>query len=72
MNFRLSKEDLGGNAIGCNSQPIFCVACSPQPLDYMTAIFFKVGMMGISQPETTHKPNLDIAMCPQCGKQIAY
>jgi hypothetical protein len=71
MKFAITNEDLGGNAIGCNSQPIYCVDCSPEPLDYMTAIFFRVGKMGVKN-QTDHKPNLDIAMCPVCGKQIAY
>ena len=72
MKYDITKEDLGGNAIGCNAQPIYCVNCSPEPLDYMTAIFFKVGKVGVKQPAETHKPNLDIAVCPSCGKQIAY
>lgn len=72
MKYDIKQEDLGGNAIGINKQPIYCVECSPQPLDYMTAIFFRVGKMGIPQPKDTFKPNLDIAVCPKCGKQIAY
>lgn len=72
MKDKYTKEDMGGNAIGVNSQPIYCVECSPKPLDYMTAVFFKVVDMGIKQPEATYKPNLDIAMCPVCSKLIAY
>lgn len=72
MQFPITKDDLGGNAIGCNSQPIICVDCSPEPLDYMTAVFFKVGRMGVPHATSTYKPNMDIAMCPECGKQIAY
>jgi len=71
MKEKYTKEDMGGSAIGCNHQPIYCVDCSPKPIDYMTATFFKVVDMGIKQ-QTTYKPNLDIAMCPGCGKLIAY
>ena len=72
MRVDITKDDLGGNAIGLNGQPIYCVECSPEPLDYLTAVFFKVGKMGVKQPVSTYKPNVDIAMCPKCGKQIAY
>ena len=72
MRYEITNNDLGGNAIGSNTQPIYCVDCSPKPLDYLTAVFFKVGKMGVQQGTSNHKPNLDIAMCPKCGKQIAY
>ncbi len=70
MRFDIKQNDLGGNAIGCNSQAIVCVDCSPEPLHYLTAVFFKVGKMGVKYAE--YKSNVDIAMCPKCGKQIAY
>lgn len=72
MRYQIINGDLGGNAIGINRQPIYCVECSPAPLNYLTAVFFKVGKMGVKQATPNHKPNLDIAMCPKCGKQIAY
>lgn len=72
MRYEIKDSDLGGSAIGCNRQPIICVDCSPEPLDYSTAVFFRVGKMGVPQAISTYKPNMDIAMCPKCGKQIAY
>ena len=72
MKYGITNADLGGNAIGLNHQPIYCIDCSPEPLDYGTAVFFRVGRMGVKQSISTHKPCLDIAMCPKCCKQIAY
>lgn len=72
MQFEITKDDLGGRAIGCNKQPIICVDCSPKPLDYLTAVEFRVGKIGVPHSASKHKPNMDIAVCPKCGKQIAY
>ncbi len=63
---------LGGEASGSNHQPLICVDCSPLPLDHTTVVTFRVLKIGVEHAESKHKPNMDIAQCPKCGKKIAY
>lgn len=66
-----TSEPLGGRA-GVNTAAcyLFCGNCSPEPLDYATAVIMRVRRVGWAMAKDGDQVHLDVCECPKCGIQI--
>ena len=62
---------LGGRA-GCSTAAgiIMCGNCSPEPLDYATAVIMRVRTVGWDMTKDDGRVGVDVCECPKCGTQI--
>ena len=63
---------LGGRA-SCGSNGagvIVCGNCSPEPLDYMTAVLMQVRTVGWDMLKDGGRVGVDVCECPKCGNQV--
>lgn len=63
------SEPLGGEAY-CDGHPLICGDCSPDPLDYGTAVRFRVRQVGLNMQCQGYQKGVDVLECPRCGRQI--
>jgi len=65
-------EDLGGKAgcSGSNLGYIACGNCSPDPLDHMTIVYYRVRKVGLRVLKTPDAVGVDVLECPICGHQV--
>jgi len=62
---------LGGRACCPTSAGfIMCGNCSPEPLDYMTAVIMQVRTVGWDMAKDGGRVGVDVCECPKCGNQI--
>jgi hypothetical protein len=69
---RGSMDDpLGGRAgVRTAAGYLFCGNCSPEPLDYLTAVIMKVRRVGWRMAKDGSEVHVDVCECPKCGIQI--